>query len=632
MNNDSIGQLEKVLDECIENKLYEEATKGLEMLSDLNANKLMRYKNKIANECGPSVLVICIECDNTDIDKFIENQTYNNIEVLEIQQSENLVADILECIEYTQSKYICFIEKNQSYPKDSILNRVKYLEENSDLDVVLAKRDVIDGDAQVMSHLDVRFNHDNFNHDFDGKVFLEYCVNEKTNLYGNLSSILIKTAYAKSIQWTDYHPSVAQIQALSVLYQLIYNTKIQLIDCEVVSSIITKNDSMSADVLGKAYYNFILEFFQHDSTENSDIRLACEKHKPVVETNQIALEKNITFFYLDKGEYYNLKPIGDEAQKRGYEVKYTSDLREKAVIGIYCQHVCFPENSQFSLILLHDMAQGHNRWPNIWEIERWNKFDIAVVPGRDWAERWIKASCMDYVNPRCGTFEFGYPKSDFVNDSLVLDRVSELKKSMNLKYKYSVLYAPSWENDGKEDDFIKALAELKVNLIIKQCHWSQEYEPIIKNIENMRAMHEGKYDNLYYIEPEESIMTALHMCDLIVSDESSVMVEGLMCGKPSIAVTDWLIPDTAPSRYACTPFTYVYKCEKAQLREKVQEVMKLEESSLNIKKWCDSIFSNAGNCCDNIMTAIEYYTQQKSDDSFMKHKLVPESQLFSMWN
>ena len=52
------------------------------------------------------------------------------------------------------------------------------------------------------------------------------------------------------------------------------------------------------------------------------------------------------------------------------------------------------------------------------------------------------------------------------------------------------------------------------------------------------------------------------MCDLVVSDESSVMAEGLMFGKMSIAVTDWLIPDTTPSRFAEVPMDYVIKCKK----------------------------------------------------------------------
>lgn len=77
------------------------------------------------------------------------------------------------------------------------------------------------------------------------------------------------------------------------------------------------------------------------------------------ESNHV--EKKITFFYTDKGEFYNLKPIEKEAVKRGDDVRFTSDITEKAEIGIYCQHVCFPQNTKFSVVLLHDMAQGHNR-------------------------------------------------------------------------------------------------------------------------------------------------------------------------------------------------------------------------------------------------------------------------------
>ena len=148
-----------------------------------------------------------------------------------------------------------------------------------------------------------------------------------------------------------------------------------------------------------------------------------------------------------------------------------------------------------------------------------------------------------------------------------------LKEKFNLKYDFSVLYAPSWEYAGKEDDFIKAVAPLKVNMLIKQCHWSEDYREIIDNIEEMRALHESKYDNLYYIEPEESIMTALEMCDMVVSDESSVMSEAVMFDKPSIAVTDWLIPDTQPARFSCVPMDYVLKCKSTELREQVNNFL-----------------------------------------------------------
>lgn len=73
------------------------------------------------------------------------------------------------------------------------------------------------------------------------------------------------------------------------------------------------------------------------------------------------------------------------------------------------------------------MAQGHNRWPNLWELERWNGFDIGIVLGKSWADRWRQCACFYYVNPRCGTYEFGYPKSDYVDDISVIERAAEVK-------------------------------------------------------------------------------------------------------------------------------------------------------------------------------------------------------------
>ena len=311
---------------------------------------------------------------------------------------------------------------------------------------------------------------------------------------------------------------------------------------------------------------------------------------------------------------------------------FSKDKKEKAEIGVYCQHVCYPENSRFSLILLHDLAQGHNRWPNLWENERWNGFDIGIVPGKSWADRWRKCACFYYANPRCGTFEFGYPKSDCINDIGILNRGAEVKKLLAMPDRFTVLYAPSWENDNKEDDFIKSLQNLDINLMVKQAAWPEVYQHIRGNIEYMRSIHEGRFENLYYIEPEESIMTALSLCDMVVSDESSVMAEALMFGKPSVAVTDWMIPDEDPPRPASVPMDYVIKCEKKDLREKVLSIMNHSEEYEDILQKGRDTFSNQGNVCKDIMDAIDYYTQGGTEDSFMSRKLESEYRAFNMWN
>ena len=67
----------------------------------------------------------------------------------------------------------------------------------------------------------------------------------------------------------------------------------------------------------------------------------------------------------------------------------------------------------------------------------------------------------------------------------------------------------------------------------------------------MRNEHEGKYENVYYMNPKDNIMYALAMSDLVISEESSVMTEALMFLVPSIGVRDWADVDL--------PYEYVYR-------------------------------------------------------------------------
>ena len=138
--------------------------------------------------------------------------------------------------------------------------------------------------------------------------------------------------------------------------------------------------------------------------------------------------------------------------------------------------------------------------------------------------------------------------------------------------------------------------------------------------------------NVYYIEPEESIMTALKLCDMVVSDESSVMTEAILFHKPSIAVVDWLIPDTIPSRFASVPMEYVCKCKKVELREYVEKFYSQPDFYNGMLNKSDFMFSNQGNSCKDIIDAIEYYTQSKTECGFMNKKIESKYTEWNMWN
>lgn len=325
----------------------------------------------------------------------------------------------------------------------------------------------------------------------------------------------------------------------------------------------------------------------------------------------IKLKRIITFFYTDGVEKQTVQPILDEAIKRGYEVELTSNILKKAEIGVYCQHICFPKNSKFSVIMLHDLSQGHNRWPNIWLLEPWDKFDIGILPGKIWVNRWQSCSTHPYTRPRIGVFELGWPKADFLFKEIKHQNekksIISLKKELNLIHPLTILYAPSWENDNKQDEFVQALKDLPVNLLLKQAPWSDSYPQQLNNISEMNEKHRNFKENIHVINPDVNIMLCLELADIIVSDESSVLIEGLLLDIPAVAVTDWKIPDCSPPRLPSIPFDFVIKTDKRYLQDTINNIL---DNYNNFKKPLymqkNNYFSHLGNSAAQIMNLIDY--------------------------
>lgn len=601
-------------------------------------NGLKTYKESFGaddffNQCastisqkGPLVSLICLNCSDDYVDEFLSRQLYSCLEIIRIPSNASF-RDIIEYISKAESKYICFCEPNHYYDSAKIFDMVSFFEQLPSVDSLIAPRNFIDSSGTVIANGSLPASGSTEDCMIDGALLLQNSINANKNMYGNLSTLMVTTQHAKKITYDITSNSIDTFSSLSFLYHLLMNGKVYLmyVPPQIISTILQpyKDD----EVLRKEYEEFVISF----SSKNA-ITVPSTWTQKTSSPLLSSLPKEITFFYTTIGEYYNLEPIAAEADKRGYKVIFTQNIVQKAEIGVYCQHGCFPENSNFSVILLHDLAQRHDLWPNIWNLEHWDIFDLGILPGKFWASLWSQCACLSYANPRCGTYELGHPKNDFVDSASLKHRAEELRSKFNFKYDFSILYAPSWEVEDKEDEFIRALASMEVNLLIKQAHWPAQFGNIIDNIKQMRAMHEGKYENVYYIEPTESILTALELCDIVVSDESSVMAEALMFHKPSIAVIDWLIPDGDSYRQADTPMDYVVKCKKAELREYAERLYTDSTYYNTILEKGNVVFSNQGNVCKDIMDAIEYFTNQKTDCGFLSKKLTSKYAACSMWN
>ena len=325
------------------------------------------------------------------------------------------------------------------------------------------------------------------------------------------------------------------------------------------------------------------------------------------------LNKEITFIYWDTSEWNMFQPIQKEAQKRGYKTKVTKNKFEKCEIGFYCQHVNFPQYSKFSLIMLHDIIQGYSNWPNLWYNEPWDKYDVGILPSNQWVNNWNQCSQWSYTRPRKGMFKVGWPKADVIKELQDKSSKEAFYKEHKMDFnRRTVLYAPAWENDGKQDDFVKSMQKLDVNILIKQAPFPEEdYPQIVKNINEMYELHKN-VPNVTILPPSTNIFEAIAVSDILVSEESSTMCEAAMMGIPAVSVSNWLIPDVTPSRFPKCDYDFVIMTIKEELTSCVKEIVDNYERFQNQSKiFAERTFSNIGNTSSMIMDIIDDYVEGK---------------------
>lgn len=323
------------------------------------------------------------------------------------------------------------------------------------------------------------------------------------------------------------------------------------------------------------------------------------------------LKKDITFIYSDSVEKQVYEMIAKEAKKRGYKTTFTDNKFAKCEIGWYCQHVNFPQFSKFSLIMLHDITQQYGNWPDIWLREPWNKYDVGFLPNMVWVKNWNCCSKYYYANPRRGMYLTGWPKADRLSLYLNEEKKINFKKSIGIDInKRTVLYAPAWENDRKQDDFVRAMLLLDVNIVIKQAPWSDLYPDQLKNIAEMRELHRDN-PRVIQLDPKTNILDVIMISDVLVSEESSTMCESVMMGKPAISVCNWLIPDTIPSRYPADDYEYVIKTKKENLTDCVRNILEnYDEYAAKAQKYSNEHFTNLGKCIPMMLDILDAYVNE----------------------
>lgn len=324
------------------------------------------------------------------------------------------------------------------------------------------------------------------------------------------------------------------------------------------------------------------------------------------------VKKEITFIYVDDVQKQVYEMIAKEAQTRGYRTRLTDDKFAKCEIGWYCEHINHPQYSKFSVIMLHDIMQQFGNWPDIWLREPWDKYDIGFLPSKVWVDNWNQCSQYYYANPRQGVYLTGWPKADRIAAFMDENKRNAYSQQLGIdSSKKTILYAPAWENDHKQDEFVQAMLMLDVNIVVKQAPWPESYPEQLKNIKEMYELHKGN-PRVIQVDPKVNILDVIAVSDVLVSEESSTMSECVMMGKPAISVNNWMIPDVTPSRYPANAYDYVIKTNKEQLTECVSEVIdNYGMYQKEAKNYSDAHFSNIGNCIPMMLDILDATIDKK---------------------
>lgn len=329
------------------------------------------------------------------------------------------------------------------------------------------------------------------------------------------------------------------------------------------------------------------------------------------------MSRELTFFVHDVIEELTVAAIAEEAGRRGWVTRLSHDLSAPADVGFYVSHVYdIPAvRSAFSVIMLHDLGQQQTSWPHFWQVEPWARFDVGLLPGPRWqAMHDQEARRPGWVGPRLGVYEVGWPKADrlWTQTASYQGEVAQLRASLAPDQGPYILYAPSYENDGKQEDVVQACRGLNATLLIKQAVWPDAYPEIQRNIREMAERHRGRYPRVHVLDPGLDIMVALGLAQMLITDESNVMFEALLREVPTISVQDWLVPCEQPARTVRAGHDFLIRSTRAGLRELLQSGLAggctpasfglVQPMSYYQEQW----FSHRGHAAQSILDVVEW--------------------------
>lgn len=299
----------------------------------------------------------------------------------------------------------------------------------------------------------------------------------------------------------------------------------------------------------------------------------------------------------------------DLARSKGYSVTISQDKFVEADFGFYSSDLETPGSQRLSIVSINGIDQDHVVRPRHWEFfekENWHKFDIGLLPGPHWFDGWSRSKERGCVGPRLGVFEVGWSKSDnlFVNGDPVDKK----------DFQFRVTYAPQTEQDHKQRSVVNAIASGDPKWSLKIKHWElleeQSKFPWLltdEYFENLKAENKYAKDKLKRVEvidPRSNFIHLLPDTDLLITDQSSVLYEAMLCGIPTLTVENWKhacgeCPGPQPSPDIC------YVCDEKNLSEMINKIFNnYDDAKSKALELRSKHFTNLGNASQVILDLV----------------------------
>jgi len=235
----------------------------------------------------------------------------------------------------------------------------------------------------------------------------------------------------------------------------------------------------------------------------------------------------LDFLWSSHKEYISLKPLYNLAYNQKWDVRFKkvhkSFLRNFFTLGKLSKNIIISHDSPLKRVKKMGWSGKyiyieHGLSPMKYYTYKYSFFheaDLLFYPGKAF-ERKMKAINLDFKNGLIG----GYPKMDELFN-MKINRL-ELCKKYNLNDKKPIiLFAPSW--GGKYSN----------NAGINNIKYFKDIENVIA-IPHPADYLRGKKYNCVIPSKGENINQFIHLADIIISDVSSVLVEGSLLDKTII--------------------------------------------------------------------------------------------------